>query len=369
MLLLLQVHTAGAVMDRRWSDFLDTTLLSTAHVQLQKTLSRGAPESCVGLHAVSVSPPPGCLPVHVSQQASAVEHAGWLPRERQGIQVFWGCPLPLHDGCLKACYLAGCCLLGGPKPPANQVQATQCYACSYTRRAVTGILLLCLPDIAKTSVTFSACLQILTELTMPSLVCGRHQSDYWCWVHVLCCARNWVHCLLQLAAKHLYHLGEFGTTPAKPFVAEPTCWNSRTPLPSSKLHLFHNCCLQAGDSDGFWLTWDALVLGAMIISTIIYAVYAFGYTAFYSLPDNYDVYDDIGSAPARLLLPSKKGPDSNNTVPRRQLSAAAESRATWGSTPGGPGRWTLPDDETGASQRNFRQTMTLHEQAVKQPQT
>lgn len=88
---------------------------------------------------------------------------------------------------------------------------------------------------------------------------------------------------------------------------------------------------------GIWVVADCVLLANMIGLTVVYAIYALGYATTFSLSDSYSIYDSIGYAPARMLLPLK-------------LDTADDNATGWAQVPGGPGRWTLPTDHSGMLQ-------------------
>ncbi|DBA80580.1 TPA: hypothetical protein ACH3X1_007841 [Trebouxia sp. C0004] len=85
-----------------------------------------------------------------------------------------------------------------------------------------------------------------------------------------------------------------------------------------------------------WVLYDAAVLASMLICLITYSVYIQSVVDFQP-QDTYEVYDSLGGAQARLLLPKKNNPSTYNV----------SAPSTWAEVPGGAGRWTLPDVDTG----------------------
>ena len=60
-----------------------------------------------------------------------------------------------------------------------------------------------------------------------------------------------------------------------------------------------------------WVVYDLGILTAMLICLITYSVYIQSLVDFQPL-DTYEVYDSLGGAQARLLLPKKKAPTTYN---------------------------------------------------------
>lgn len=60
-----------------------------------------------------------------------------------------------------------------------------------------------------------------------------------------------------------------------------------------------------------WVVYDLGILTAMLICLITYSVYIQSLVDFQPL-DMYEVYDSLGGAQARLLLPKKKDPTTYN---------------------------------------------------------
>ena len=59
------------------------------------------------------------------------------------------------------------------------------------------------------------------------------------------------------------------------------------------------------------MLYDMAVLASMLICLITYSVYIQSLVDFQPL-DTYEVYDSLGGAQARLLLPKKKNPSTYN---------------------------------------------------------
>ncbi|KAL0024068.1 hypothetical protein WJX79_002467 [Trebouxia sp. C0005] len=85
-----------------------------------------------------------------------------------------------------------------------------------------------------------------------------------------------------------------------------------------------------------WVVYDLAVLASMLICLITYSVYIQSLVDFQP-QDTYQVYDSLGAAQARLLLPTKQDSSVDN----------ASSISTYGEVPGAAGRWTLSDVNTG----------------------
>lgn len=60
-----------------------------------------------------------------------------------------------------------------------------------------------------------------------------------------------------------------------------------------------------------WVLYDMGILAAMLICLITYSVYIQSLVDFQPV-DTYEVYDSLGGAQARLLLPKKKEPTTYN---------------------------------------------------------
>ena len=89
---------------------------------------------------------------------------------------------------------------------------------------------------------------------------------------------------------------------------------------------------------GFWLLYD----GSLLVLTVAAGCLLVGFAAVgQRMGDidpgkSYTIYDDL-SADAHILLAAKEQP--------------AVSNGTWAAAPGDPGRWSLPDSDTGKSLR------------------
>ncbi len=60
-----------------------------------------------------------------------------------------------------------------------------------------------------------------------------------------------------------------------------------------------------------WVLYDMGLLAAMLICLVTYSVYIQSLVDFQP-QDTYEVYDSLGGAQARLLLPKKKDPTTSN---------------------------------------------------------
>ena len=60
-----------------------------------------------------------------------------------------------------------------------------------------------------------------------------------------------------------------------------------------------------------WVVYDMATLAAMLVCLITYSVYIQSLVDFQP-EDTYEVYDSLGGAQARLLLPKKQNPSSYN---------------------------------------------------------
>ncbi len=60
-----------------------------------------------------------------------------------------------------------------------------------------------------------------------------------------------------------------------------------------------------------WVLYDMGVLATMLICLITYSVYIQSLNTF-SPQNTYEVYDSLGGAQARLLLPKKENPSTYN---------------------------------------------------------
>ncbi|DBA96111.1 TPA: hypothetical protein ACH3X1_001605 [Trebouxia sp. C0004] len=85
-----------------------------------------------------------------------------------------------------------------------------------------------------------------------------------------------------------------------------------------------------------WVLYDMALFAAMLICLITYSVYIHSLVDFQP-QSMYEVYDSLGGAQARLLLPKKQDPSTYNV----------SAPSTYTQVPGGAGRWTLPDVNTG----------------------
>ncbi|KAL0020782.1 hypothetical protein WJX79_001465 [Trebouxia sp. C0005] len=85
-----------------------------------------------------------------------------------------------------------------------------------------------------------------------------------------------------------------------------------------------------------WVLYDMAMSAAMLVCLITYSVYIHSLVDFQP-EGTYEVYDSLGAAQARLLLPKKQDPSGHNV----------SAPSTYAQVPGGAGRWTLPDVNTG----------------------
>ena len=88
-----------------------------------------------------------------------------------------------------------------------------------------------------------------------------------------------------------------------------------------------------------------LVLVGLSALALLMLVCSMGYGGRVKARPQYTFYDSpFSTSPAHFLLAKKKGNSSmSTTTSTLQLDGAA-----WASMPGGPGRWTLQDDDEGA---------------------
>lgn len=75
-------------------------------------------------------------------------------------------------------------------------------------------------------------------------------------------------------------------------------------------NLRHTLCLQEAFGKA-WVLYDMAILAAMLVCVISYSIYIHSLAAFQP-QDTYPVYDSLGGAQARLLLPKKQEPTSHN---------------------------------------------------------
>lgn len=84
------------------------------------------------------------------------------------------------------------------------------------------------------------------------------------------------------------------------------------------LKLRHTICVQEAFGKA-WVLYDMAILAAMLVCVISYSIYIHSLAAFQP-QDTYPVYDSLGGAQARLLLPKKQGPSTHNgEIPSVQL--------------------------------------------------
>ena len=81
-----------------------------------------------------------------------------------------------------------------------------------------------------------------------------------------------------------------------------------------------NACLSQEALGQTWVLYDLGVLAAMLICLITYSVYIHRLVDF-SPQNTYEVYDSLGGAQARLLLPKKKNPTTYNGQHQIALSS------------------------------------------------
>ena len=79
-----------------------------------------------------------------------------------------------------------------------------------------------------------------------------------------------------------------------------------------------SCCLQAALGET-WVLYDVGVLASMLICLITYSVFIHSLVDFQP-QDTYEVYDSLGGAQARLLLPKK----ASNTTYNGELSCRSD---------------------------------------------
>ena len=60
-----------------------------------------------------------------------------------------------------------------------------------------------------------------------------------------------------------------------------------------------------------WVVYDIATLAAMLVCLITYSIYIQSLVDFQPR-DTYEVYDSLGGAQARLLLPKKQNPSTYN---------------------------------------------------------
>lgn len=88
-----------------------------------------------------------------------------------------------------------------------------------------------------------------------------------------------------------------------------------------------------------------LVLVGLSGLALLMLVCSMGYSGQVKARPQYTFYDSpFSTSPAHFLLAKKKGNSSLST----SNSSLQVDGAAWASMPGGPGRWTLQDDDEGA---------------------
>lgn len=85
-----------------------------------------------------------------------------------------------------------------------------------------------------------------------------------------------------------------------------------------------------------WAFYDLIVTVLMGLTAGSYALFLLG--SFDNIAHDFAIYDSKGASKANIFLPKKLAAFN---------STAANSKSQWAAFPGGPGRWTLPTDDTG----------------------